>query len=106
VLKSLLQMSIVSSHGQSQFISENAASEEKHIIVIHTLTKKGMASIPLVEICYSKIDDIALELASFIEEVKFSQELPGGEKLLKKTLERLSVNNILTSKIEELLKHH
>jgi len=89
--------------GPRILISENAAPEEKHIIVIHTLTKKGMASIPLVEICYSKIDDIALELASFIEEIKFSQELPGGEKLLKKTLERLSVNNILTSKIEELL---
>jgi len=89
--------------GPRILISEKTSPEEKHIIVIHTLTKEGMGNIPLVELCYSKVDDIALELASFIEEVKFSQGLPGGEKLLKKALEGLNVDNILSSKIEELL---
>lgn len=89
--------------GPRILISEKASPKEEHIIVIHTLTKEGMGNIPLIELCYSKVDNIALEIASFIEEVKFAQGLPGGEKLSKKALEGLSVDNIITSKTEELL---
>jgi len=84
-------------------ICKSASPGEKHIIVMHTLGKEGRASIPLIELCYSKIDNIALELASFIEEIKFAHWLPGGEKLLEKTLKELRTDTILTSKSEELL---
>jgi len=84
-------------------VSPSASPGKKHIIVIHAFNKEGLRSIPLIEFCYSKVDEVALELASFIEELKFAQELAGGKELCEKAIAEIKPETILALESDKLL---
>ena len=84
-------------------VSESASPGKEHTIVIHTFSGEGLPGIPVMQICYSKVDDVEFELSSFIEELKFARELPGGEELCKRVVASISPQIILNLKPSELL---
>ena len=84
-------------------VSKSASCGKEHIIAIHTFSGEGLPNIPIIELCYSRVDDIALELASFIEELKFAQELPGGKQLCEKAVADIKEETILTLQPDKLL---
>lgn len=89
--------------GPRLLTSSGASPGREHVIVIHTLDKEGIAGIPLMEICYSKVDDVALELASFIEELRFAQRLTGGKELSERAIASIRPEALLTLKPQALL---
>ena len=89
--------------GPRILISSDASPGKKHLIVIHTLAKEGLVSIPSIEVCYNKVDDLAFELSSFIEELKFAQRLSGGKELSEKAISGLEPGVILKLEPHELL---
>jgi len=89
--------------GPRILISSDASPGKKHLIVIHTLAKEGLINIPSIEVCYNKVDDLAFELSSFIEELRFAQRLSGGKELSEKAISGLEPEVILKLEPHELL---
>ncbi len=85
-------------------VSKSASPGKEHIIVIHTLPGGSLLHIPIItELHYSKVDDIIFELASFVEELKFAQELPKGKELCEEAVANITPEIILTLEPNRLL---
>ncbi len=84
-------------------VSPRALPGEEHIIVIHALAGEGLPVIPLIELGYSKVEDIVFELASFLEELKFAKELTGGKEVVEKAIADIEPKNIFTVRPPKLL---
>jgi len=84
-------------------VSQSALPGEQHVIAIHAFGGEGLPVIPLVELGYSKAEDIVFELASFMEELKFAEELTHGKEVVEKAIADIEPKNIFTVRPSKLL---
>ena len=90
-----------------QVLSEKVSPYEEHTIAIHTYGKEGVvafySALPVIEVHYSNIDNIAFELESFIEELKFAQSLSDGKEIIEKAIKKVKAEDIETIDLQDLL---
>jgi len=90
-----------------QVVSSNISPGEKHVIAVHTYGKEGVvafySAMPVIEVCCSSIDNMAFELESFTEELKFAQSLPGGTDIVEGAFNGIESEDIEAMDIHKLL---
>ncbi|MCX8171800.1 MAG: hypothetical protein N3E47_07590, partial [Candidatus Bathyarchaeota archaeon] len=73
-------------------LDEKAEPEKTYFIAIHVFPKHEPVDIPQFYVTYSNIERIALEIESFIEEIRFARVL--DKSLTEKVLEKFDLNAI------------
>ena len=91
-----------------KIVAENVEPGEEHIIAIHANGNVRAictySAMPKMEVRYSKVDDLTLEIEAFIEEMRFAKSLPGGVKVLEKIFKNISGEYIKNLKLNELIE--
>jgi len=78
-------------------IAEKARPGDIHVVAIHAYEKRPFSrgekkGIPLFQLGYDVVDNIAFEIESFIQELSFAQILPGGPETLNRVVKEFDFN--------------
>jgi len=91
-----------------QVVSKNAKAGEEHILAIKTHGKEGVvafySALPVIEVNYSIINNIAVEIEAFIEEIGFAQSLGKGRDIVEDAIKNVEISDLESSDINVLLE--
>ena len=87
--------------GPKIILDECVKPRKEHVIAIHLFPKYEPVDVPQFYITYSKIENIAFEIESFAEEIKFAKML--DKNLTKKILEKFDLS-VFRRDVSQLMK--
>jgi len=82
-------------------LNESVRPGEKYVVALHILPYHEPVSVPVFSLSYSRVEKVAFEIDSFIQELKFLKDL--NQSVVRESVEAFSMD-FLNKRIEDLVK--
>ncbi|MFB0503569.1 MAG: hypothetical protein ACETWE_07020, partial [Candidatus Bathyarchaeia archaeon] len=86
--------------GPKIVLNESVRPGEKYVVALHILPYHEPVSVPVFSLSYSRVEKVAFEIDSFIQELKFLKDL--NQSVVRESVEGFNMD-VLSKRIDDLI---